>query len=203
MDIPNLLFSYEGRIGRMTYFWGTFALCILQFAIFALVIRRGIGVEHLLTAKALPPLALYLLVFGWMNGALSAKRFHDIGQSGWMTLVVFGGMGIPIIGFYCFWLYMSLFFRAGDTWSNIYGPPLGGATLTTGGLGGDSGEPCHAKAFAAIDELARTAATGGAASVPTVALEAPARRSLPGAAPLKALPPPSGFGRRNAAFGRR
>lgn len=203
MDIPNLLFSYEGRIGRMTYFWGTFALLILQAAILALVIRRGIGVEHLLTAKALPPLALYLLVFGWMNGALSAKRFHDMGQSGWMTLVVFGGMGIPVIGFYCVWLYMSLFFRAGDIWSNIYGPPLGGAALATGGLGGESGEPCQVKAFAAIDELARSAATGGATSAQPLALAAPAPRLLPGAAPLKALPAPAGFGRRNAAFGRR
>lgn len=74
MDISTLLFSFEGRIGRASYFWATFAIAIVQAFVLALLLRRGIGFEHLMTVKAIPPIALFAGFFGWMNCALATKE---------------------------------------------------------------------------------------------------------------------------------
>ena len=59
--------------------------------------------------------ALYMLAMFVPGLAVTARRLHDVGKSGWMYLVIF----IPIIG--VIWL-LVLLFTDGDSGTNEYGP---------------------------------------------------------------------------------
>lgn len=84
MDWTKLFFSPEGRIGRQAYWIGWLVL---------------LGVNSLLGWTVIAPLvALYC----WI--CISAKRFHDMGKSGWLAAIPIG-VGVaacfslfPIIG---------------------------------------------------------------------------------------------------------
>ena len=191
----GLFFSCEGRIGRATYFWMTSAILLCHVIVAFSLFRADITLQQLEAPKPLGVLVLYILFFGWMNWALATKRFHDFGRSGWATAFLFFGSAIPVFWIYILFLLGQLFFRAGDFGANAYGPPPGRLSAYES-YGEFEDEARHAKAFAAIDALAR----GEPADA------RPARRILPGAAPeagpARAAGPASGaagFGRRQSA----
>jgi uncharacterized membrane protein YhaH (DUF805 family) len=63
-------------------------------------------------------IGLAFLIFGfWALLAALAKRFHDIGQPGYMCFLVL----IPIVG--VFTPFVLLFLRGAER-SNTYGPPV-------------------------------------------------------------------------------
>ena len=117
MDWRYLLLSFEGRIGRRS-FWMT-VLAIFVLSIIARIIDAviqsptyyGTGIVSGLLGLAMiyPAIALY------------AKRWHDRGKSGWWSLI---GL-IPIIG--SIWVVVELGFLRGTPGPNSYGPdPLQG-----------------------------------------------------------------------------
>lgn len=118
-------FSFEGRIGRGTYLWTTLGLTAALIAILLVVglpvLLLGIdqATQKLTPGAAVTLALLYLVVFvfgTWANLAAGAKRWHDLGRSGWLMLVLY----IPLVGFIA-WCYMA--FVPGQEGGNEYGLP--------------------------------------------------------------------------------
>ncbi len=72
-DWQKLLFSFDGRI-RRSHFWIGWLICL------------GVGV----VAGWIPILGgLISLALIWPNLAISVKRLHDMGKSGWLVAIPF------------------------------------------------------------------------------------------------------------------
>ena len=103
--------EFRGRSGKKEL-W-TFVIYNLVFVGIAIAIDNMAGT----TAAGLPyGLFNYLYIMaiiipGW---ALTIRRLHDIGKSGWFSLIIL----IPVIGI--IWL-LALFFADGDVGGNKYG----------------------------------------------------------------------------------
>ena len=94
-------------------FW-TFVLINFLLSIGAMFLDNLFGFANL-SVDVGPFQALYSLVMLIPALAVSVRRLHDIGKSGWFILV---GL-IPIIGF--FWL-LIYFLQEGTAGPNQYGP---------------------------------------------------------------------------------
>lgn len=91
----DLYFSFNGRIGRSTFWCAVLCLWAVFIALFNLLES---------TAGHASTLILYVPFF-WATFALSAKRYHDLGKSGyWQFLFL-----IPLIG--VMWVWGELGFR--------------------------------------------------------------------------------------------
>lgn len=100
---------FDGRSNRAefwNFFWVNLAISIL-ISIFS----KMIGNESNFLGM------LYSLVVFLPSTALSIRRLHDVGKSGWMLLVSF----IPVIGF--IWL-LILMATEGNKEENEYGPAV-------------------------------------------------------------------------------
>ena len=112
MDWKYLFTSFEGRIGRQSYWMGVVAMTVITIAaalvdlLFGTMNEDGYGPISIIAALALiyPAIVLY------------AKRWHDRGKSGWWTLI---GL-VPIIG--GLWMLIELGFLKGTDGDNQYGP---------------------------------------------------------------------------------
>ena len=72
-DWKKLLFSFEGRT-RRSHFWIGWLICL------------GAGV----VAGWIPILGGFIsLALIWPNLAISVKRLHDMGKSGWLVAIPF------------------------------------------------------------------------------------------------------------------
>lgn len=115
MGIADLFFSFRGRIGRGR-FWLAQIVNLLAFAIVVVVIAtnlRGSGSLLLMLAA--------FAVFKYVDFAISAKRWHDRGRSGWWSLILFA----PLVG--PFWYLIEVGLVRGQSGPNDYGPdPRGG-----------------------------------------------------------------------------
>ena len=101
MDPKFLFLSYEGRINRQP-FW---------LAVIVLMVANGIAVAVFQSwVTGLIQLALFYPAF-----AVSVKRCHDRGKSGWWSLV----MLIPVVGFV--WAVIDLGILQGTDGGNTYG----------------------------------------------------------------------------------
>ena len=92
--VKTVLSSYakfDGRSGRPEYWWWTLAYVIAYVVIY--FVGGVLGLAQPLTAI----FGLALLI---PNIALSIRRFHDIGKSGWWCLIFI----IPIVGIIA-WIY--------------------------------------------------------------------------------------------------
>jgi len=107
--------TFSGR-ARRSEFW-YFALFNLIFAILAMVLDRVLGTTFKMGGVEMYYgyiYLLYVLVMFIPGLAVSVRRLHDVGKSGWMYLIVL----IPIIG--AIWL-LVLFFTDSNTESNKWG----------------------------------------------------------------------------------
>ncbi|MEF1290464.1 DUF805 domain-containing protein [Vibrio sp. M260118] len=95
MSIKELLFSFQGRIGRKTY-W------IWNVVYYLMIVGFALGVNALFPAVAHLILPLFLIVILIPDLAITAKRWHDRGKSSWWLLLniplVFGRMTVPVGG---------------------------------------------------------------------------------------------------------
>jgi uncharacterized membrane protein YhaH (DUF805 family) len=100
----------RGRITRRT-FWlhGVLALLGLGLLLGALLAIAGVRSQHAETVVEL------LLL--WPALAVSIKRWHDRGRSGWWVLIVL----VPYIGW--LWALVENGFMPGTPGPNRYGPP--------------------------------------------------------------------------------
>jgi uncharacterized membrane protein YhaH (DUF805 family) len=103
--------TFSGRARRSEYWY--FALFNMIFAIVAIVLDNilGIAIEGVGYG---PIYGLYLLAVLLPSLSVTVRRLHDVGKSGWMSLIVL----IPIIG--AIWL-LVLFFTDSQQGTNKWG----------------------------------------------------------------------------------
>lgn len=117
------LFSFAGRIGRKTYWLTTLAIvaALLVVQVLAVVMASLSETMGMIGAILALVVCLTLLVPSF---AVAAKRWHDLGKSGWWTLLMF----VPIANLYA--LVMVGFIK-GEDGANDYGPdPLQALSLS-------------------------------------------------------------------------
>lgn len=105
--------NFKGRASRSEY-WRFMAGMMIQGTLSVVAILcKGVGLynfESIIDTITL----LVTLFFVLPNIAITTRRMHDIGRSGWTQLISF----IPIIGFFIFLTYEL---KQGDTCENSYG----------------------------------------------------------------------------------
>ncbi|MCG3729600.1 DUF805 domain-containing protein [Vibrio cincinnatiensis] len=93
MSLQQLLFSFQGRINRQT-FWVWNACYYLFIAIFILMANRWFPNW----APSLLPVVMLVILLPDL--AVTAKRWHDRDKSSWWLLLnlplVFGRMSVPV-----------------------------------------------------------------------------------------------------------
>jgi len=122
-----LFLSYQGRIGRAAYWLGYLGLGVVQIVALFVVLRLAGGTLAQLELdpdKASPavfdhvilPVLIVWAILLYPQFAISTKRWHDRGKSGWWWLIAL----VPIIG--GFWVLIEQGFLPGEDGDNYYGP---------------------------------------------------------------------------------
>jgi uncharacterized membrane protein YhaH (DUF805 family) len=129
-----LFLSYSGRIGRLPYWFGYFVLGVLQLVVIFGLLKLSNGTLADLVAldrdlETLPPqmlqdlmmhvglpIIIISVLFLYPTYAITTKRWHDRGKSGWWSLIVL----LPVIG--GLWAFIELALLGGDEGDNDYGP---------------------------------------------------------------------------------
>ena len=115
----NMLFSFQGRIGRLQYWLTTFGV-IAFYVVVLMLLGVSMSVDST-TAKPSLSSAALLIVCGtmiigmWINLAAMARRYHDRNKSGWWFFICL----VPIIG--ALWQLIELGFLSGTPGGNDYG----------------------------------------------------------------------------------
>ncbi|HEY8961382.1 MAG TPA: DUF805 domain-containing protein [Luteolibacter sp.] len=93
LDLKSVLFSFQGRIPRRT-FWLASLVTVLGFAIPTALIASMLKWNE--TTEIIGTILLLTLfaVLLWVSLAIRVKRWHDHGKSGWWVFVSV----IPYIG---------------------------------------------------------------------------------------------------------
>lgn len=111
LKVLNQYADFSGRARRKEYWM--FVLFNMIFAIVAMILDNVLGIAWELIGYG-PLYALYLLVMFIPGLAVSVRRLHDVGKSGWMFLIVL----IPIVG--VIW-FLVLLCSDGQQGSNKWG----------------------------------------------------------------------------------
>ena len=96
--------SFKGRAGRQQ-FWVVLVTILV-------VGGAGEAVGVLMHNHAIA--ILFILAVLWPSLALAARRWHDLGRSGWFILLQI----VPIVNLWC---YYMLAFRRGERGGNRFG----------------------------------------------------------------------------------
>jgi len=107
MDLTQLLFSFQGRIGRGSFWLGTALAWVyyaLAFTTYNWLGGFSGGFLHAMTPNGVQSiaeetigLALFFFSVGmiiWIDLALQVKRWHDRSKSGWWVLICL----FPVVG---------------------------------------------------------------------------------------------------------
>ena len=116
IDWQYLLFQFDGRINRAKFWAGLVATWVISVAAWILL-AIGISIDSsgVWVLVGIIAIGLYVAII-WMGLAVSIKRWHDRGKSGWW---IFIGL-IPLIG--GIWALIETGFLLGDRGDNQYGP---------------------------------------------------------------------------------
>jgi len=113
MRIINLLFSFQGRIPRLSFWVGLISIFGIFLAVGgimnALAGEDGNSKYDSIVGSVLAPLCI------WIALAIQIKRWHDRGHSGWRVLINV----IPILG--PLWVLVELGFLKGSAGANRFG----------------------------------------------------------------------------------
>lgn len=105
------LFSFNGRAARLQWWCVTVSLLIVASIIDALFDLPA--TEDIAAVVAIP----FIVAMCWMLSAVSVRRWHDLGKSGWWVLI----HAIPVAG--PFIVIGANGFMRGETEPNRFGPP--------------------------------------------------------------------------------
>ncbi|MFM9940541.1 MAG: DUF805 domain-containing protein [Hyphomicrobiaceae bacterium] len=106
-------FDFQGRSRRSEYWW--FVLFYLIVGLATTLFDIGVLQADLEGLRPVNLAATVVLLVP--NLAVSVRRLHDIGKSGWWVLLILTGIGIiPLIYWYC---------QPGTAETNAYGPAVG------------------------------------------------------------------------------
>ncbi|MDT8447048.1 MAG: DUF805 domain-containing protein [bacterium] len=101
-----LAFVPEGRLNRKRFFQGHF----IAFAAVLVAVFSSGGPLFGELIQGLVTTVFYIASF-----FMAIKRFHDLGNSGWLALLIL----VPVINFF---VYLYLLFARGMYGENAYGP---------------------------------------------------------------------------------
>ncbi|WP_321813568.1 MULTISPECIES: DUF805 domain-containing protein [unclassified Paraburkholderia] len=109
---PRVLFSFNGRSGRLQWWGVTVSLLIVATMIDVLMDLPATEVF-----AAIVGIPFIVLMF-WLLTAVSVRRWHDLGKSGWWVFI----HAVPVVG--PFIAIGANGFVGGEPEQNRYGPPL-------------------------------------------------------------------------------
>lgn len=119
MNWKNLLFSFEGRVGRGPY-WGLFLVSVVLFGgLTAMSVMSALNAADPAAAGggALSAVTMIAgLLFLWPALAIQAKRWHDVDKSAWWILIAL----VPAVGGLIALVFNG--FIAGTPGANRFGP---------------------------------------------------------------------------------
>lgn len=120
----SFLFGFHGRVRRSSYFLGAILVCVISNLFGLAAIGADVQViddfdawQVMMTPDPLVA-ALAAVVGGlafWASLALAAKRWHDVGATGWLAL-------IALIPGASFALFVLLCLIPGNAGPNRFGP---------------------------------------------------------------------------------
>jgi uncharacterized membrane protein YhaH (DUF805 family) len=122
MSWGQILFSFEGRVGRKTY-WMFLIVVLVLFGLIGAVAggSAASATDPDAAAAAASKMATLMgvcsLIIIWPSLAIAVKRWHDVDKSGWWVLV---GL-VPAVGGLIALVFNG--FIAGTPGPNQYGPP--------------------------------------------------------------------------------
>jgi uncharacterized membrane protein YhaH (DUF805 family) len=124
MSWSQILFSFEGRVGRAIYWYWLLALCVV-FGVLAggtiMAMLAGNGDPAAAAQGGGGMLGMLVPILGllsiWPSFAITIKRWHDVDKSGWWVLI---GV-IPIVGGLIALVFNG--FIAGTPGPNRFGNP--------------------------------------------------------------------------------
>ncbi len=113
MPIKDILFSFQGRIPRSTFWLANMGMVVVIFTAMGII---SVLLKDLSNVAAIIIFALFI-PFVWSSYAIQAKRWHDRDKSAWWILIGF----IPIIG--GIWALVETGFLPGTPAGNRFGHP--------------------------------------------------------------------------------
>jgi uncharacterized membrane protein YhaH (DUF805 family) len=208
MGIVKFLFGFNGRVGRLAYFLGTFGFAISGLLIL-LALGLRIGVKN--QDPIISTVEMVLNLASLLNCcALGTKRFHDLNKSGWWLfasigafLVAFmltalvpalGVFAIGGVGLFMVFQWIQLLFFKGDAGSNDYGNPPDVMKQLRGDDSTADGEP--AWVAQAMSKTTRTTSVRTAVNDANTTVVTRVARSAK-ISGVTGTTAPAGFGRRN------
>ena len=108
------VFSFKGRVPRDT-FWGMGAMIIILSLFVWLIIKTVIRAGAQFDTTLLMVVLVASVIASWAGLALQAKRWHDLGRSGWLVLLNL----VPVVGTLVSVCILGL--RKGDSAPNKFG----------------------------------------------------------------------------------
>lgn len=106
--------GFSGRASRSEYWFAYLSFIVAVVGMLILTIISAFIIDVLATLMGLLTFGLYIGGFLPLL-AVSVRRLHDLGKSGWMMLVMF----IPFVGGI---LLLVWFVSDGEAANNAYGP---------------------------------------------------------------------------------
>lgn len=96
MNWKNLLFSFEGRVGRGPYWTFLFVMLVVFGVLAAISMIAMMNAQDPSSAGGMAslPMTITMLLFIWPALAIQAKRWHDVDKSAWWMLI---GI-VPVVG---------------------------------------------------------------------------------------------------------
>lgn len=126
--MKKLLFSFDGRIGRKT--WWLTSLALMALAMVVPLVAVGLGfVSETLALVAMVVALPVLIAVIWATLALQAKRWHDHDKSGWWFLINL----VPMVGS-LYALYMLGFAKGAESHNKYGADPVPGGGMPSGAL---------------------------------------------------------------------
>jgi len=133
MSMKQLLFSFEGRIGRMPFWLATLGMVVAMIVINVAVFGAAFLTADPSAVQAAPGamggavtiVALLVTILAvWIGLAVQAKRWHDLDKSAWWILINL----IPAVGGLITLVMCG--FLAGTPGPNRFGPATATAAAT-------------------------------------------------------------------------
>ena len=118
MNWKNLLFSFEGRVGRGPYWMFFIVMLVVLGGLTAFSMMAVMNAENPSNASGMAslPTMIAALALIWPALAIQAKRWHDVDKSAWWILI---GL-VPVVGGLIALVFNG--FIAGTPGANRFGP---------------------------------------------------------------------------------
>ena len=130
--------EFDGRSRRREY-WMFMLFNVLVIILLAALAGAGMAISQDNGPYLFVPVGIYGLAAVIPSLAVATRRFHDIGKSGWMLLLLIALGIIPIVGFITSVIQIVLVCQDSVPGANQYGPnpkfPLQGAVMYAGNAG--------------------------------------------------------------------